>query len=192
MAAILHGVLPEWNVSRWFNTPLPLTLAGLRGKVVVIEAFQMLCPGCVTGSLPQARRVAALFPKDVVQVVGLHTVFEHHEAMTPTSLEAFLYEYRINFPVGVDEAGPAGDPIPQTMRAYGMGGTPTLLLVDASGRLRSQVFGAHDDLVLGAEIATLIAEARSATDLQNSQESTKSETDTNDSKSCDAGACSVS
>lgn len=149
---------PEWQVDQWFNTTAPLSLAALRGKVVVLEAFQMLCPGCVSHGLPQAQRVHQTFPQDKVAVIGLHTVFEHHAAMTPVSLKAFLHEYRIGFPVGVDRAG-NGTPIPQTMQAYRMRGTPTLILIDAQGRLRQQHFGQVDDLVLGAEIATLVAEA---------------------------------
>src|SRR5690606_9735509 len=86
---------PEWQVERWFNTPRPLNLEALRGKVIVLEAFQMLCPGCVSHGLPQAARVHRAFPPSTVQVVGLHSVFEHHAAMTPVSLQAFLYEYRI-------------------------------------------------------------------------------------------------
>ena len=39
-------VAPSWHVARWFNSA-PLTLADLRGKVVVAHAFQMLCPACV-------------------------------------------------------------------------------------------------------------------------------------------------
>ncbi len=50
------------------------------------------------------------------------------------------------------------------MRAYAMQGTPTTLLFDAHGRLRRQVFGVHDDLLLGAEIGTLLAEAEQRTD----------------------------
>lgn len=154
----LPQAAPEWQVDAWFNTPVPLSLAALRGKVVVVEAFQMLCPGCVAHGLPQAQRVHQAFPRDQVAVVGLHTVFEHHAAMTPVSLQAFLHEYRIGFPVGVDRPG-KDSPIPQTMQAYRMRGTPTLILIDAQGRLRQQYFGQVDDLVLGAEIATLVAEA---------------------------------
>jgi hypothetical protein len=93
-----------------------------------------------------------------VAVIGLHTVFEHHAAMTPVSLQAFLHEYRIAFPVGVDApSADARDPIPATMRAYGMQGTPSLVLIDRQGDLRRHTFGAEDDLALGAAIATLIA-----------------------------------
>lgn len=147
---------PELATTQWFNTPAPLTLAELRGSVVVIEAFQMLCPGCVAHGLPQAQRVASTFGS-AVTVLGLHTVFEHHDAMTPTALEAFLHEYRITFPVGIDEPASEGT-IPVTMGRFGLRGTPSLLLVDRSGRLRLHGFGQVDDLALGARIARLIDE----------------------------------
>jgi hypothetical protein len=34
---------PAWSTSRWFNTSEPLTLDTLRGRVVLLHAFQMLC-----------------------------------------------------------------------------------------------------------------------------------------------------
>ena len=83
----------------------------------------MLCPGCVSHGLPQAQRARDAFsPKDLA-VVGLHTVFEHHEAQgSRAALAAFLHEYRIDFPVGIDAQD---ERLPQTMRAYQMQGTPT-------------------------------------------------------------------
>ncbi len=155
---------PEWQTTTWLNTPEPLRLADLRGRVVLVHAFQMLCPGCVAHALPQALRVAKLFKSAALTVVGLHTVFEHHAAMGAESLRAFVHEYRVQFPVGIDAPGPDGDPMPRTMRAYAMQGTPTTLLIDAQGRLRRQVFGLHDDLLLGAEIGTLLMEAEQRTD----------------------------
>jgi hypothetical protein len=151
---------PEWHTTDWLNTAKPLTLEQLRGQVVLLHAFQMLCPGCVGRSLPQAQRVAEAFSGAPLVVVGLHTVFEHHEAMKLASLKAFVHEYRIRFPVGVDAPDPEGGFIPRTMKAYAMQGTPTMVLIDAQGRLRRHVFGAHDDLLLGAEIQTLLLEAR--------------------------------
>jgi len=150
---------PPWTTREWFNTDEALQLAGLRGRVVVLHAFQMLCPACVHHGLPQAQRVHATFAASGVAVIGLHTVFEHHAAMTPVSLQAFLHEYRIAFAVGVDAPSTvAGHPIPVTMQAYGMQGTPSLLLIDRNGHLRQHAFGAVDDLALGAAIATLVAE----------------------------------
>lgn len=150
---------PEWQTAAWLNAPGPLDLARLRGRVVLLHAFQMLCPACVARGLPQAQRAAEAFAGAPLAVIGLHTVFEHHEAMREPSLRAFLHEYRVRFPVGVDAPSGDGDPAPRTMRAYGMRGTPTTVLIDAGGYLRRQVFGVHDDLALGAEIQTLLLEA---------------------------------
>ena len=94
-------------------------------------------------------------------MIGLHTVFEHHAAMTPVALEAFLYEYRIDFPVAVDQPG-EDTPIPKTMAAYGMTGTPSLVLIDQAGNIRKHTLGAEDDLRVGADIALLTAEPWSA------------------------------
>lgn len=123
---------------------------------MVVLAFQMLCPGCVAQAIPQARAVDEIFGPLGVAVLGLHTVFEHHAAMTPVALEAFLHEYRITFPVGVDMPGGEGDPLPVTMRRYAMQGTPTLLLFDRDGRLARRFLGHVPDLRLGAEIMALV------------------------------------
>ncbi len=151
-----NPIAPELKVSKWLNTDKDITLADLRGKVVVIEAFQMLCPGCVSHGLPMAQKIHQTFGQDQVAVIGLHTVFEHHAAMTPVSLEAFLYEYRLSFPVGVDQAGEGN--MPMTMQAYRMQGTPSLILIDKQGHLRANHFGQVSELLIGAEIATLTGE----------------------------------
>ena len=107
----MSDLAPPILASEWLNTPEPLTLEGLCGRVVVIECFQMLCPGCVSHGLPQAQRIAQTFRPQDVAVIGLHCVFEHHAAMTPLSLRAFLHEYRIRFPVAVDMTGDMLDDI---------------------------------------------------------------------------------
>lgn len=143
----------------WLNTKTPITLDALRGKVVLLEAFQMLCPGCVSHSLPQAMRARALFSEEDVAIIGLHTVFEHHGAQgTKEALEAFLHEYRISFPVGIDAPSESGGP-PKTMTVYGMQGTPTTILIDRDGNLRKQTFGRDEDMLLGAEIMSLLRES---------------------------------
>ena len=126
---------------------------------MVIEAFQILCPGCVSHGIPQAQRIQRTFGDDLT-VLGLHCVFEHHDAMTPVSLEAFLYEYRITFPVGVD-AYEGGVDLPITMARYQLRGTPSLIAVDRAGRIRVHAFGQADDLAVGATLGRLIDEPAS-------------------------------
>jgi len=159
--SIVAPIAPEWQVEVWLNTQAPLELPQLRGRVVLLHAFQMLCPGCVSHAVPQAERVHREYAELGVSVVGLHTVFEHHAAMTPLALNAFLHEYRVTHPVGVDVAV-AGTPIPATMHRYGMRGTPTLILIDCDGKLRLHEFGRMDDLRLGMMLGQLLAEGLSA------------------------------
>ena len=153
-----YTAAPELSVTRWFNTESNPTLADLIGEVVVIEAFQMLCPGCVSHGIPQAKRIQQNFGDDVT-LLGLHTVFEHHQAMTPVSLEAFLHEYQITFPVGVD-AHTRGVTTPITMGRYRLRGTPSLVVIDRAGQLRVNAFGHVEDLPLGAALARLIDQPR--------------------------------
>lgn len=150
-----HATALPWHVSRWFNTPAPIALEQLRGKVVAIHAFQMLCPGCVSDGLPQATRMHESLAGDQFAVIGLHTVFEHHAVMDADALAAFIHEYRLAFPIGIDEAS-AGNPIPRTMAAWGLRGTPSLVLLDRNGQVQLSHFGRIDDLALGTIIGQLL------------------------------------
>ena len=154
----LGAPLPEWDIAQWFNTAGPLRLADLRGQVVLIHAFQMLCPGCVIHAIPQARKAHALYGEQGVAVIGLHTVFEHHEAMQPHALAAFIHEYGLRFPVGVDAPSAPGQAVPRTMARLGLQGTPTTLVLDRQGCLRMQHLGQVDDLQLGVLLGRLLAE----------------------------------
>ncbi|MCS6971385.1 MAG: hypothetical protein N2Z22_02705 [Turneriella sp.] len=149
-------LFPEILASEWLNSP-PISLAEQRGKVVLVYAFQMLCPGCVVHASPQVKKVFEFYSREILTVIGLHSVFEHHEAMGVQSLKAYLYEFRYNFPVAVDRHT-GGNPIPDTMAKLQLRGTPSLLLVDKRGRLRKHFFGTVDDLHLGTELGLLLGE----------------------------------
>ena len=161
--SIVAPMASEWQVEVWLNTPAPLELSQLRGRVVLLHAFQMLCPGCVSHAVPQAERVHREYAELGVSVIGLHTVFEHHAAMLPLALEVFLHEYRVTHPVGVDVTVD-GIAIPATMRRYGMRGTPTLILIDRVGKLRLHEFGRMEDLRLGMMLGQLLAESSNPED----------------------------
>jgi hypothetical protein len=147
---------PDLAVSHWFNTTRPLDLAALRGRVVFMHTFQLLCPGCVLRGIPQAQRVERIFARTDLHVIGLHTVFEHHAAMTPVTLKAFIHEYNLTAPIGVDQADGDG-PVPVTMRRYGLQGTPSSVLIGRDGEVLHQAFGVEDDILVGARIAEALA-----------------------------------
>ncbi len=152
---------PELQVEKWLNNTDNITIESLQGQAIMIVAFQMLCLGCVQLLIPQAKKVYDMFPPNDLTVIGIHTVFEHHEAMKEPSLSAFLHEYNIKFPVAIDQPSETGR-LPKTMSTYNMQGTPTILLIDHEGYLRAHHFGHISDLQLGAELATLIIEKKDA------------------------------
>ncbi len=123
--------------------------------MVGLHSFQMLCAACVSHGIPQALRIHQLFAPELVTVVGLHTVFEHHDVMGAEALRVFLHEYRVPFPVGIDQPSPRG-PVPLTMQAYGLQGTPSVVVIDTQGRVRLTHFGVIDDLHLGTVIGQLL------------------------------------
>ncbi len=149
----------EIDASEWLDTTQPLQLNALRGRVVVVTVFQMLCPGCVRHSLPQAQSLNGLFSRQDLAVIGLHSVFEHHHVMTPAALRVFASEYRLTFPIAIDRPAPAGG-LPSTMARWGLGGTPTLMVFDRDGELALRHLGHLDDLRLGTFIGQLIARGR--------------------------------
>ncbi|HMQ95166.1 MAG TPA: TlpA family protein disulfide reductase [Amaricoccus sp.] len=140
----------------WLNTERPLVLADFRGRVLAVEVFRMLCPGCVLHGLPQAQRLAQAFDARDLAVIGLHSVFEHHDGNSRETLAAFLHEWRIRFPVAID--APGEGPMPRTMAAWALQGTPSLVLLDRRSAMRARHFGQVADLALGAEVMAMIGE----------------------------------
>lgn len=148
---------PELSVSTWLNIDNALTLDELRGQVVMLHAFQMLCPACVLHSLPQAKELSEVFRGEDFQTIGLHSVFENHAAMTPAALEVFVAEFRLRFPIAIDRC-PEGRSLPKTMEAYGMHGTPTVILIDREGKISAHHFGQVSDMVIAGQIGSLLSE----------------------------------
>ena len=180
------SIAPELDVVAWLNTNEPITLAKLRGNIVVIHAFQMLCPGCVTHGIPQASAIHQLYQQEKVEVIGLHTVFEHHNVMTADALKAFIHEYRVPFPIAIDTPCEKTG-IPNTMAKYHMQGTPTLIILDKKGCIRLNHFGRMSDMQVGSIIGKLLEETdsmlKSSIDLKPSAPLRASE--------CDEDGCAI-
>ena len=137
---------PDWDTSEWINSE-PINLAGLKGKVVVIDFFQLWCPGCNSFSIPLMHHWEQVFEKeasdDHIAFVSIHTVFEGHSFQTPKRLRRFLKQKGINHAVGIDRHID-GNRLPETMRRYGTSGTPEMAIIDKYGILRMQHFGGFD------------------------------------------------
>jgi thiol-disulfide isomerase/thioredoxin len=135
---------PQWKVSEWINGD-PGRLADQRGKLVLINFFQMWCPGSNEFSLPLFEDWAEMYgERDDVVVVSIHTVFEEHDAQTPEQLRWFIEEMGITHPVGIDAYEGKDAVVPITMDRYQTGGTPHIAIVDKEGQLRFSYFGRFD------------------------------------------------
>ena len=90
---------PEWKLDRWLNSP-PLTLANLRGSVVLVRWWTAGCPYC-SASAPALRDFDREYGARGLRVIGVY----HHKEDTP--FEPSVYEetakkYGFTFPVAFD------------------------------------------------------------------------------------------
>jgi len=134
---------PEWIISEWLNGEAT-NLLDLKGKVVIVDFFQLWCPGCNSFSIPLLKHWEQVFAGPIVegrlQIVSIHTVFEGHDYQNPTKLRNFLKRKKIRHLVRIDRHKP-GQHVPQTMRIFGTMGTPEMAFIDHTGTIRFQEFG---------------------------------------------------
>ncbi|MCA9704747.1 MAG: redoxin domain-containing protein [Myxococcales bacterium] len=154
---------PPLSMAHWLNTDGPLDLRGMEGRVVVLCAFRMDCRESLRHGLPQAARIREAFDPRDVEVIGMHPVLDQPQAMGALTLASFLLEYDVRIPVGLDArtGSAANDSVLTTMESYGITGTPSLVIIDRQGCLRAHVLGHPADMLVGATIATLVAEKKS-------------------------------
>ncbi|OUR93538.1 hypothetical protein A9Q84_18895 [Halobacteriovorax marinus] len=145
----------ELVIDKWVNAPEGFELKVKDSSIKIIHVFQMLCPGCVYKGIPQTQELYSKFNSDDVKVVGLHSVFENHEAMQPHALKVFISEWRLPFPVAIDKRL-EGEWMPETMKAYQLEGTPSLIIIDRDGSLKLKHFGLIDQEKLEIFINELI------------------------------------
>ena len=146
MAANVPREAPEWQVSDWINGA-PAKLKDFQGRVVIIDFFQLWCPGCNQFSIPLLKHWEQVFADEIangkLEVVSIHTVFEGHDYQNNTRLRKFLKRTDIHHLVGIDRQKP-GNFLPETMRIYGTRGTPEMAFIDKRGQVRFQNFGGFE------------------------------------------------
>ncbi|MBF0588565.1 MAG: TlpA family protein disulfide reductase [Magnetococcales bacterium] len=158
--AIEGQTAPEWQISEWLNGP-GIELGQLKGQVVIIEFFQLWCPGCKRFSIPLMKAWHKRYAKRIRQkkmyLLSIHSVFEGHEAQSPARLRAFVLEEKIKHLVGIDRHPPDRE-IPMTMRLYRTRGTPEMVVIDKQGVVRFQRFGGFDPDLIEKLVEKLLVE----------------------------------
>ena len=149
---------PQWAITEWINGDAG-NIDTLRGKVIVIDFFQLWCPGCNRFSGPLMshwqQRFSGAIEAGKLVMVKIHTVFEGHTYQTVSRLKDYVKEKKITLPVGID-AHQDGQRVPVTMQRYRTSGTPEMAVIDKNGLIRFQQFGGFDYKPVEEMIAALI------------------------------------
>jgi cytochrome c biogenesis protein CcdA/thiol-disulfide isomerase/thioredoxin len=148
-----YGAAPDFaGNQRWFNTPgdRPLTLAGLRGHVVLIDFWTYTCINCLR-TLPYLEAWDARYRRDGLVIVGVHSPefpFERGAA----NVAAAIRREGIRYPVVQDNHL-------DTWNAWGNQYWPAEYLVDANGQVRHAHFGEGEYDATEMAIRALLREA---------------------------------
>ncbi len=131
----------------WLNTPAPLTLAQLRGKVVLLDFWTYGCINCLH-VLPDLQRLQARFADELV-VIGIHAAKFDNERSTD-NIRRTLQRLGIRHPV-------ANDARFAIWQAYTVRAWPTQVLIDPRGYVVGTATGEGHGAQLEEAIAAVIA-----------------------------------
>jgi cytochrome c biogenesis protein CcdA/thiol-disulfide isomerase/thioredoxin len=151
-----YGPAPDFtDITRWINTPgsRPLSLAALRGKVVLVDFWTYSCVNCIR-TLPYLKQWYARYHRDGLVIVGVHTpefTFEH----VVGNVEQAVGEHGIRYPVAVDDSY-------GTWNAWGNQYWPADYLIDRNGDVRDAHFGEGGYGQTEDDIRTLLGEPATA------------------------------
>jgi thiol-disulfide isomerase/thioredoxin len=133
----------------WLNSQ-PLTAAGLRGKVVLINFWTYTCINWLR-SLPYVRAWAEKYKDQGLVVIGVHAP-EFEFEKNPSNVRWSVKELKVDFPVAIDNDF-------AIWRAFNNEYWPALYFIDAKGHIRHQQFGEGDYERSEKVIQQLLAEA---------------------------------
>ena len=143
------GPAPEFaSLAPWYNSP-PLTLASLRGKVVLLDFWTYSCINCVH-TLPYVKAYWTRYQDTPFVLVGIHTpefVFEK----SPQNVAAAIQRYGLTYPNAQDNEY-------ATWNAFGNRYWPAKYLIDGEGIIRYMHFGEGGYEETDLAIRSLLAE----------------------------------
>jgi cytochrome c biogenesis protein CcdA/thiol-disulfide isomerase/thioredoxin len=151
------GSAPEFTgTEQWFNTPQsrPLTLAGLRGHVVLVDFWTYTCINCIR-TLPFLKGLYATYHRYGLQVVGVETP-EFTFEQEASNVEQAIQSDGLRYPVVQDNNY-------GTWNAYQNQYWPAEYLIDAHGHVRHTQFGEGDYKQGEAAVRQLLYEAGAQT-----------------------------
>lgn len=142
---------PELDVPgiEWLNVERPLTLARLRGRVVILDFWTYCCINCIH-ALETLRRIEQAFPAEVV-VIGVHSPKFTAERNVENVRQAAL-RHRVTHPI-------AHDPQHVLWDRYAVRAWPTLVVIDRDGYVVAELRGEPDYARLRGLVRQLLGDA---------------------------------
>ncbi|HEY0006924.1 MAG TPA: thioredoxin-like domain-containing protein [Pyrinomonadaceae bacterium] len=142
---------PELKGGRgWLNTDQPLSLAALKGKVVLLDFWTYGCINCIH-IIPDLKKLEAKYARQLV-VIGVHSAKFDNEKETE-NIRRIILRYEIEHPV-VNDADFA------IWQAYTVRAWPTQVLIDPAGYAVGMISGEGNYEILDQRIAQLVEEFR--------------------------------
>lgn len=135
----------------WLNVSRPLTLADLKGKVVLLDFWTYCCINCMH-IIPDLKKLETKYSKELV-VIGVHSAKFQNEREAENIRQAIL-RYRIEHPV-INDSNFA------IWQAYGARAWPTLVLIDPEGNIVGSDTGEGHYEILDKLIGKLVSDFRS-------------------------------
>ena len=146
----VEGRLPGFvGATGWLNSK-PLTPAGLRGRVVLVNFWTYTCINWLR-TLPYVRAWSAKYGDQGLTVLGIHTPefgFEHN----PENVIALAGDLDVGYPIALDNDY-------AVWQAFANRFWPAIYVVDAEGRLRYHHFGEREYAMTGMVIQQLLVDA---------------------------------
>ncbi len=134
----------------WLNTDKPLSIAGLKGKVVLLDFWTYGCINCIH-IIPDLKKLEAKYDKNLV-VIGVHSAKFENEKNTE-NIRKIILRYELEHPIVNDADFKIWD-------AYAVRAWPTQVLIDPNGYIVGQISGEGQLETLDKAIAETIVEFR--------------------------------
>ncbi|MBI2812085.1 MAG: redoxin domain-containing protein [Candidatus Melainabacteria bacterium] len=142
---------PELNGAKgWLNTDKPLKLSELKGKVVLLDFWNLSCVNCFH-TIPILKELQARYAKELV-VIGVHTPKYDSEKDTKPLQEA-VQRIEMEYPVVNDSDN-------EIWTAYGLKAYPTIVLIDPEGGLVKMMIGERSYQQLDQQVKSVIDQFR--------------------------------
>ncbi|MCY7283386.1 MAG: thioredoxin family protein [Cyanobacteria bacterium CAN_BIN43] len=130
--ASARSALPDFQgISQWLNSA-PMSIASLKGKVVLVQFWTFACINCQR-TLPSVVRWHQQYAQAGLKVIGIHTPEFAFERDT-NNIKRAIKQHQITYPVPIDNDF-------KTWKAYNNEYWPHLFLADRQGLIRYDHIG---------------------------------------------------